>query len=311
MNHDTIPTHVGIDVSKARLDVHIPGQPHLQVANSTGGLEDLFAALAGVRSPHLVCESTAGYQKLLTGACLRRGVPVSVVQPARVRYFALAAGMLAKTDRIDARLLSTYGATLNPPLLVGPDPEAVALRQMLEARRVMVELITDTNNRLEQAEGFLRQMLLKLLRSTRRLLEQADARIATHVASSPRLAGKVARLCELKGVGPVVAHTLLAFLPELGMLPDKTVGCLAGVVPHPKDSGNSCGRRRIRGGRREVRNVLYMGALSAARSNPVLKAFYDRLIAAGKPPKVAIVAVMRRMIGVLNKLLAKPDFALA
>lgn len=310
MNLNT-PTHIGIDVSKARLDVHIPGHPHLQVANSTGGLEELFAALSGVESPHLVCESTAGYQKLLASTCLLRGVPVSVVQPARARHFALAAGILAKTDRIDAKLLSAYGATHKPPVLVTPEPEAVALRQMLEARRVLVELITDTNNRLELAEGFLRHTLLKLLRSTQRLLGQADARIASHVKASPVLASKAARLCELKGAGPVLAHTLLAFLPELGKLPDKTACCLAGVVPHPRDSGGNCGKRRIRGGRSEVRKVLYMAAVSAARSNPVLKTFYARLIKAGKPAKVAITAVMRKMISVLNKLLADPDFALA
>lgn len=307
----TTPTHIGIDVSKPRLDVHIPGRAHLQVANTAKGLDKLFAALDGVEAPHLVCESTAGYQKLLASTALQRDVPVSVVQPARVRYFALAAGILAKNDRIDAALLSRYGAALNPAAMVAPDPDAVALRQMLEARRVLVELVTDTNNRLEHAQGFLRQTLVKLLRSTQRLLDQAEARIARHVKESPVLAEKSARLRQLKGVGPVLAHTILGFLPELGKLPDKTVCCLTGVSPLAKDSGSKRGKRKIRGGRGAVRKVLFMAAVSAANSNPILKAVYDRLIKAGKLPKVAITAVMRKMICVLNRMLADPDFTLA
>ncbi|WP_367872877.1 IS110 family transposase [Luteolibacter sp. Populi] len=310
MNRNT-PTHIGIDVSKARLDVHIPGQAHLQVANSARGLDDLFAAIAGVETPHLVCESTAGYQKLLAVTALQRGIPVSVVMPARVRYFALSGGILAKTDRIDARLIASYADTHRPPALVAPDPAAVVLRQMLEARRVLVDLITDTGNRLELAEGFLRKTLTKLRRATQRLLDQADAGIAAHVAASPVLAAKSERLRQLKGAGPVLAHTLLAYLPELGILPDKTVACLAGVVPHPKDSGTTCGKRKIQAGRGAVRKVLYMAAVSASHSNTVLKAFYQRLLQAGKPAKVALTAVMRKMITVLNKLLADPDFTLA
>lgn len=310
MNRNT-PTHIGIDVSKARLDVHIPGCAHLQVTNSSQGLEELFAALAGVQAPQLVCESTAGYQKLLVSDCLRRGIPVAVVQPARVRHFALAAGLLAKTDRIDAGLLSRYGDTHRPTPVQAPDPDAVALRQMLEARRVLIETITDTGNRLELAEGFLRQTLLKLRRSAQRLLDKADAQIAAHVAASPTLAAKSGRLRQLKGVGPVLAHTLLAFLPELGSLPDKTVASLAGVAPHPRDSGTTSGRRKIRAGRKTVRKVLYMAAVSASRSNAVLKAFYERLVQSGKPAKVALTAVMRKMITVLNQLLANPNFTLA
>lgn len=255
-------THIGIDVSKARLDVHIPGSPHLRVSNSAKGFGDLFAALAGVAEPHLVCESTAGYQKPLASAALVHGIPVSVIQPVRIRCFAVAAGILAKTDRIDAAVIAAFGATHQPAAMVAPDPEAVELREMLDARRVLVELVTDTNNRLELATGFLRDTLRKLLRSTQRL-------------------------------------------------PDKTVCSLAGVAPHPKDSGAGSGKRKIRAGRGTVRKVLYMAAVSAARSNAVLKAFHDRLKKAGKPAKVALTAVMRKMITVLNKLLANPQFTLA
>jgi transposase len=310
MNRNT-PTHIGIDVSKARLDVHIPGRAHLQVANSAKGFGDLFRALDGVERPHLVCESTAGYQKPLAHAAMQRDIPVSVVQPARVRHFALAAGILAKTDRIDAGVIAEFGATHKPAALVTPDPAAVALREMLEARRVLVELVTDTNNRLELSTGFLRETLRKLLRSTQRLLDQADAAIAKHIATSPLLEQKAKRLRQLKGVGPVLAHTLLAYMPELGERPDKTVCSLAGVAPYPNDSGPSRGKRQIRAGRGTVRKVLYMAAVSAARSNAIFKAFHDRLIKAGKPAKVALTAVMRKMITVLNKLLADPHFTLA
>ena len=310
MNRNTI-THIGIDVSKARLDVHIPGRAHLQVANSAPGLEELFTALAGVEAPHLVCESTAGYQKFLVAAALRRGIPVSVVQPGRVRDFARSGGVLAKTDRIDAEVIANFAATHPLAAMTAPDPGSVVLRQMLEARRVLVELVTDTNNRLELAGGFLRQTLVKLLRSTRRLLDQSDAAIDAHVAASPELAAKSGRLRQLKGVGPVLAHTLLAFMPELGTLPDNTAACLAGLAPHPKDSGKSRGKRKIQAGRGQVRKVLYMAAVSASRSNDILKAFYQGLVQRGKPAKLALTAVMRKMIILLNKLLADPDFTLA
>jgi len=309
--NQTPPTHIGIDVSKAILDVHIPGQPHFRVNRDRAGLDDLFARLTGIPSPHIVCESTAGYQRALVDAAFTRGVPISVVMPVRVRQLGNSMGLMAKTDRIDAALLARFGEVNRPAATISPDPDCVALRQLLEARDLLIQATIDHNNRLELAEGFLRATLQKMLRSTARQLEGVEKQIAGLLKTSPILAAKSARLRELKGVGPVLATTLLAFLPELGAIPAKAAAALAGVAPHPKDSGTAQGRRTIRGGRPAIRKVLYMAAVSATRSNPVLKAFYLRLREAGKPAKLALTAVMRKMLSVLNKLLAEPQFTLA
>lgn len=311
MNQTTTPTHIGIDVSKAILDVHIPGQPHFRVRRDRAGLDDLFARFTRIPSPHIICESTAGYQRALVDAAFTRNIPISVVMPVRVRQFGNSMGLMAKTDRIDARLLSRFGEVNRPAAATTPDPDCVALRQLLEARDLLIQATIDNNNRLELAAGFLRTTLQKMLRSIGRQLEEVEKQIAKLLETSPVLAAKSARMRELKGVGPVLATTLLAFLPELGTIPAKAAASLAGVAPHPKDSGMAKGRRTIRGGRPGIRKVLYMAAVSATRSNPVFKAFYLRLHDAGKPAKVALTAVMRKMLSVLNKLLADPQFTLA
>ena len=238
-------------------------------------------------------------------------MPVSVVQPARVRHLGHAAGLMAKTDRIDAALLTRFGEVIQPVRVTAPDPAAVALRQLLDARRILVQALTDTGNRLEFATGHLRDVLLKMQRSTARQLADVEKKTSGLLANSTPLQTKSNRLRQLKGVGPVLAGTLIAYLPELGTISDKTAASLAGLAPHPHDSGNRSGKRSIRAGRADVRKVLYRAAASASRSNPVLKAFYDRLIAKGKFAKLALTAVMRKMLCVLNKLLANLDFSLA
>lgn len=309
--NQTTPTHIGIDVSKAILDVHIPGQPHSRIKRDRAGLDDLFARLANVPSAHIVCESTAGYQRALVEAAFSRGIPISVVMPVRVRQFGNSMGLMAKTDRIDATLLARFGEVNRPAAAVPADPDCVALRQLLEARDLLIQATIDGNNRLELAEGFLRSTLQKMLRSTGRQLKEVEKQIARLLEASPFLAARSARLRELKGVGPVLATTLLAYLPELGSISAKAISSLAGVAPHPKDSGTAKGKRTIRGGRPSLRKVLYMAAVAAARSNPILKAFYLRLRSAGKSAKLALTAVMRKMLTVLNKLLADPHFTLA
>ena len=310
MNHTT-PTCIGIDVSKAILDVHIPGQPHFRVNRDRAGLDELFTRFTNIPSPHLVCESTAGYQRALVEAALSHGIPISVVMPVRVRQFGNAMGLMAKTDRIDAALLSRFAEVNRPAAELPTNQDCVALRQLLEARDLLLQATIDSNNRLEHAEGFLRTTLQKMQRSSARQLKEVEQQIARLLETSPFLASKSARLRELKGVGPVLATTLLAFLPELGAISAKAVSSLVGIAPHPKDSGTAKGRRIIRGGRPVIRKVLYMAAVAAARSNPILKAFYLRLREAGKPAKLALTAVMRKMLTVLNKLLADPDFTLA
>lgn len=304
-------THIGIDVSKALLDINIPERPHFQVSRCPKGFKSLFESLKDIPGVHIVCESTAGYQSALVEAAHDRGVAISVVQPARVRSYAYAAGLMAKTDKIDAALLTRFGSAMKPDPSVAPDSDSVALRELIEARRILVQTITDTNNRLELAKGYLLETLKKMRRSTERQLCGVEDKIAKLLRTSPVLAAKSARMQELKGAGPVLAQTMLAFVPELGSISDKAVASLVGVAPHPQDSGKKMGKRRIRAGRANVRKVLYMAAVSASRSNPTLKAFYQRLREAGKPAKVALTAVMRKILTVLNKLLSKPEFSLA
>lgn len=307
---DTI-TFVGLDISKARLDIHASGK-HREDRNTPEGHTAFITHLRSLHHPRVICEATGGYETAVVTALLAAGIEVCVVQPARVRHFADAKGWLAKNDRIDARLLAAFGENIRPRLESPASPESVRLREMLDYRRITGEQITESNNRLELASGYLKEGLEARIAALKADFKNVEKAIAAHIAAHPDLAAKAKRMIQLKGVGPVLAATALAYLPELGQIEDKMIASLVGVAPHPKDSGTSKFRRRVAGGRGQVRNVLYMAAISGARSNPILKAFYDRLRnEKGKPHKVAIVAVMRKMLIVLNKLLADPQFSLA
>ncbi len=305
-------THVGVDVSKHHLDVHIPGCPPRRDPNTAAGIAALVAALGTHPHPRVICEASGGYEGALGRALLDARIEVCVVQPGRVRHLALAEGLLAKTDRLDAELLSRFGRKLEPRCETAPDPDAVRLREMLETRRVLVDLVTATVNRLELARGYLREHLQAQLDGFKASLKSVGKDISAHLEGSAALSAKAARLQQLKGAGPVLAATLLAYVPEMGKVGDKTLASLIGVAPHPRDSGTKSGVRRVRGGRAAVRHVLYMAAVTAARSNQVLKDFYRRLREEkGKPAKLALVAVMRKMLCVLNRLIADPRFVLA
>ncbi len=304
--------HVGIDVSKLHLDVSIAGHKGQRLANTSSGLCTLHRKLARLPHPRVTCEATGGYEKRLVTSMLEAGIEVCVAAPGRVRYLAHAEGLLAKTDSIDAELIRRFAEKIRLPLQTKPDPAVLRLRQMSDFRRMLSDDIVKTNNRLELAEDYLREQLQSHLSQLQILKKKVEADIASHVSETGELARKAARLQELKGVGPVLAATLLAHVPELGKVSDKTLACLVGVAPHPKQSGNFKGKASIRGGRANVRHILYMAAVTAARSNPILAAFYQRLrTQSGKTAKIALVAVMRKMLCVLNKLIAQPNFSLA
>jgi transposase len=304
--------HVGIDVSKQHLDISIVGSKNLRIANTPTGLRTLHQKLGRLAHPRVTCEATGGYEKLLVASMLDAGIEVCVAAPGRVRYLAHAEGLLAKTDSIDAELIRRFAEKIPLPIQIKQDPAAQRLRQMSDFRRMLSDDIVKASNRLELAEGYLREHLQSQLTHLEDLKKKVEADINTHIRTTEELAQKAARLQELKGVGPVLAATLLAHVPELGKVGDKTLACLVGVAPHPKQSGNFKGKASIRGGRANVRHVLYMAAVSAARCNPVLSAFYRRLrTQSGKTAKVALVAVMRKMLSVLNKLIAQPNFSLA
>lgn len=303
---------IGIDVSKRHLDIHMPGSCATRYDNTPEAVERFMDALrVSFPDAHVVCEATGGYERQLVRSLLAAGINISVVQPGRVRHFALAEGLLAKTDRIDAALIARFGEKINPRPEVAPDPDAVRLREMLEARRALVDVITETNARLELAEGYLAEQLGHTLDSLEKQRDRIEQDIDKHTRASETLKARSRRMQELKGVGPVLSGTLMAYVPELGKVSDKTLASLVGVAPHPHDSGTAKGRRSIRGGRSQVRHVLYMAAVAAARSNTILKAFYERLRGKGKSAKVALVAVMRKMLSVLNRLIADPKFSLA
>lgn len=304
-------TFVGLDISKARLDIHASGK-HREEKNNPDGHRAFIRHLRSLPHPRVICEATGGYEAAIVAALLDAGIGVCVVQPGRVRHFADANGWFAKNDRIDARLLAVFGETIRPRLASPADPGSRRLREMLDYRRLTRDQILESANRLELATGYLREGLEIRIATLKADLKKVDKEIAAHIAANPVLAEKGERMTRLKGVGPVLAATLLAYLPELGQLEDREIASLVGVAPHPKDSGTSRSRRRVTGGRSQVRTVLYMAAIAAARSNPILKVFYGRLkTTKGKPHKVAIVAVMRKMLTVLNRLIADPQFSLA
>lgn len=302
--------YVPLDVSKRRLDYGLEPGRSSAVANTQEGIATLIGRLAGCPQARVVCESTGGYERALLVALRQANIAVSRVHPGRVRAFARAEGLRAKTDKIDVELLRRYAVAMQPRVDVMPDPEVEVLRDLMDYRRQLDEQRVLFGNRLETAGPTLRGLIEPQVAHLEQSLKEAETRIREHIHSHVILRTKSERLQQLQGCGPVLAATLLAYLPELGVLEDKQISGLVGVAPHAHDSGETMRPRHAQGGRTVVRNVLYMAAVSASQHNPVLAAFYQRLLAEGKPAKVCLVAVMRKMIVVLNRLLKDPNFTL-
>jgi transposase len=300
------PVHLGADVAKDSIELSCPGLAvPRSIANTAAGHRLLLKSLPRAGSPvHVVCEATGPYHQAFVAALHQARVAVSVVNPRLVRDFARARNRLAKTDAIDACVLADYGRTMRPAPAAPPDPALVLLDELVTRRAQLVEDRTRERNRLQQTT---RPELLASLRLHLRHLdgqiEKLQARMAELIESTPLLRAKVARLVAVKGVGELTASALLAALPELGTLSKNEVAALGGLAPFNRDSGTLRGTRTIHGGRIAVRTALYMAALSAARTNPILQAFYQRLRSTGKAHKVALVAVMRKLLIHLNSLL--------
>jgi transposase len=303
--------YVGLDISSVRLDYCQSDREEGSYENTTEGRRKLIERLRGLPHPRVICEASGGYEKLVVAQLLEAGLEVCVVQPGRVRAFAHAEGLLAKTDRIDARLLRRFGQKIEVRLAEPVNEAAAMLRELLEHRRQLTEQLTETQGRLAVAGPTLSKLLHRQLKFLREQIQTVDKMIDEHIDHDPDLRDKSARLQQLKGAGRILAATLLAYVPELGKVDSAKLSALVGVAPYPKDSGLTSGARHIRGGRSQVRHVLYMAALAATRHNPILAAFYQRLRAHGKPAKVCLVAVMRKMLCVLNHLVENPNFALA
>jgi transposase len=303
-------SYVSLDISKARLDYAIAGRKCRQVPNTAAGIASLITTIQPLPGVRVVCEATGGYERRLLAQLHQARVPVCRLQPGRVRHFARAEGTLAKTDKIDVGVIYRYACSMNPRVEKPPLPEVTALRELLDYRRQLVEQLTQTTNRLETAGETLQGLLGGQREHLTVAVSQTESLITQHLRAHPALQAKAERMQQLQGVGPVLATTLLAYLPELGEEEDKRIAALVGVAPHANDSGETSRPRHARGGRVEVRNVLYMAAVSASQHNPVLSVFYQRLRAAGKPANVCLLAVMRKMIVVLNHMLKDPRFTL-
>lgn len=303
-------TYVGLDVAKDRLDYTVDGTCCDHVPNTAIGHERLVATLRSLRGVRVICEATGGYQRAVVAALLQAKLEVCVVNPGRVRAFAHAEGVLAKTDRLDAQLLRRFGEKVRPRLHAPMDQAAITLRELLDYRRQVSDQLVAVRNRLELAGPVLRTRLDGQVAFLEKELITTDRLIQDHIDHDDTLRRKATRLRELKGAGPVLTATLLAYVPELGGIESPQLSALIGVAPFARDSGRSQRARRVRGGRSVVRHVLYMAAIAAAQHNPVLRSFYTRLVAAGKPKPVALVAVMRKMLHVLNRLIADPNFVL-
>ena len=318
--NDTSTTiHIGIDVAKDSLEIdpaHLRGLP--RVANTPQGLKTLIKSLAKLASSkagsqiHVICEATGGYERPLLDALHGALVTVSLIQPKRARAFAVADGILAKTDKIDAALLTRFGERLLPPATPPPTPLQRELSDLVTRRNQFTDLLVMEKNR---ANGVVCMAVRKLANATlKHLADQivkVDKLIAALVARETELKTKVARLCSLEGVGTLTAVAVIAAMPELGSLSREQIASLAGLAPRNHDSGNKKGKRTIGGGRAAARRALYMAALTAARMNPKLKALFGRLVAAGKAKKLALTAVMRQMLIVMNSLIKNPEFVLA
>lgn len=296
-----IAASVGIDVSKDRLDIAVhPDGELFSTTNDEAGWRYLCRRLAVIGARAIGIEASGGYERGVILALLKAGLPVRSVNAWKLRQFAKAAGLLAKNDRLDARAIAWFVATL-PCREVRHDPALDRLAELVTTRRQMVDAKQQFGNQLEHLrDSSLRRLQTRRIRQLELDIAQIDRRIAETIAAAPALAQRQKLLCSMPGVGPVLAATLMALLPELGSLRNRPIGALVGVVPYDFESGKMKGERCIFGGRAPVRRVLFMAAQAAAMWNPALKAFKQRLLAAGKKPKVAIVAVMRKLIVTLN-----------
>jgi transposase len=304
--------HLGADIAKLTIELACPHfAVPASIANTPAGFRVLLKIVARSPSPvHVVCEATGYHHKAFAAALHLAGVAVSVVNPRLPRDFARSRNQLAKTDKIDARMLADFGATMKPAPTPKPDARMTLLDDLVTRRAQLVEDRARETTRLEQTTCAEALASLKLhVRHLDGQIKKLLARIAEVVAGDPVLRAKVALLAEVRGVGVLTASALLATLPELGTLSKNEVAALAGLAPFNRDSGAFRGTRCIRGGRLEVRRALYMAALTAARFNPILEAVYRRLRTAGKAHNVALVAVMRKLLVYLNAILKKHALA--
>lgn len=292
--------HVGIDISQDQLDVALHTGQSWEVNHTPLGIGTLVQRLGELAPALIVVEATGGLERDLVAALGAAGLPVVVLNPRRVRAFARADGQLAKSDKIDARLLARFAERMRPPVRPLPEAERTELEALVTRRRQLLEMLTAEKQRLKRAPRAAQPSLERHIAYLESEAEALSQEIGERIEASPLWSHTAELLCSTPGVGPTTASTLIAQVPELGRLDAGQIAHLIGLAPFVQDSGKHKGKRRIQGGRTAVRNVLYMAARSAVRFNPVLRAVYHRLTEAGKPKKVALVACMRKLLVMLN-----------
>jgi transposase len=297
--------HIGIDVSKDRLDVaaNSSAVAAFHVPRDHGGLADLVERLRPLGAERIAIEATGGFETVVAAALAAAGLPVVVVNPAQVRAFAKALGKRAKTDPIDAAVIARFAAATRPEVRPLADAETQALADLVARRRQIIAMIGAENQRLKRAPARTAKSIKRLLKALEKELADIDLDIDDSIRRSPNWLEKVALLTSVPGVGDQIARTLVADLPELGTLDRRAIAALVGLAPWTRQSGQWRGKSCIGGGRAQVRAALYMGAMVAARHNPQLAAFRNRLVEAGKPKLVALIAVARKLVTILNAIL--------
>jgi transposase len=296
---------VGVDVSLVRLDVALwPGGENISVSNDAQGVEQVLARMLELRPRAVVLEATGGPEDLLVSELCAAQVPVAVVNPRQVREFARSLGQLAKTDRLDALVIAKYGHSAHSSgrlKLTQLRVEAEAeLKALVRRRRQIIGMLVAETNRRQHATKVVQRSIVASIRGLKRALAELEQQLHETVKNSPAQKAKAAILQQVPGVGPRLAHTLLAEVPELGQLGRREIASLIGVAPHAHESGKFKGRRMIWGGRAAVRSTLYMAQLSASRCNPLLAPFYRRLLQRGKSKKLAYIACARKLLVILN-----------
>lgn len=300
----TDPTNVGIDVSKDWLDiVAIPSGETWRVQNTEEPMDVLVEKLEELRPERIIIEATGGYERLVTAKLYLAKLPVCRVNPKRVRYFARSVGQLAKTDKLDAKVLARFGELVKPALTQLPSEQEELLSALLGRREQLLVMLVAEKNRLGTAPAKVKPSLNEHITWLKKQLKGLDKEIDSFIQDTPDLQEKDRLLQEVEGIGKRTSAKLMADVPELGSCDRKQIAALIGTAPYNHDSGYKKGQRCISGGRPDVRSIVYMATLAATRCNPVIQVFYQRLLKAGKKKKVAIVACMRKLLTILNAIL--------
>ena len=300
----TSPIYVGIDVSKDTLEVARLGKkPTDQFANAKPGIARLVEHLRQLKPKLIVVEATGGYEEALVLALFEAGLPAALVSPQRVRQYARAKGLLAKTDQIDAHVLADFGKKIQPRLFVGKSQERRRLSALVGRRKQLNDMLQAEKNRLRTTSVEVKNSVKRIIACLKAEMKGVEEEIRQFMQAHDEFGDQEKLLRTAKSIGPVTAATLLADLPELGRLDRKQIAALVGVAPMNRDSGKKRGYRKTKGGRPDVRRALYMSTLTGIRYNPILKPQYDQLVKRGKEKKVAITACMRKMLTILNAML--------